>query len=494
MDGIVDMEACERCQELEQRVRHLEQRVANLSQRNQVLRRGRQKDQAQIRQLQSTVARLQQELREAAGPARPTAANSSIPPSANPPGARKPVVKKPTGRKSGAQPGHKGHGRKLLPVERMDQIIAHRPEACQQCQAKLPPSPEDRVVRRHQVAELPPRAVVLSEHQAVACRCAKCGQVSVGQIPAAILKSVCGPRLSAAMGYLSACAGVSRRGVEAICSCMLGLELSLGSVLAREKELSEALAGPYEQIKREVQQAPVKYVDETTWKRAAAWLWVAATTRAVVFLCSLVRTRVVMWQLLGEAPVGMICTDRYGVYDRYPKRRRGLCWSHLARDFQRCVDRGGASEAIGQEALAITREVFQRWRWFRRGKIGRKTLQKQLRPLRKRMRSLLQRGAASGIPRTAGLCKRLLKLQGAMWRFAQVEGLEPTNNLAERMLRGAVIWRKKSMGSDSRAGCRFVERMLSVTMTVKLRGGNVLDYLAAAVAAHREGQPAPAIG
>lgn len=494
MDGVADIEACERCQELEQRVRHLDQRVANLSQRNRVLRRGRQKDQARIRQLESTVAGLQQQLREATGPARPTAANSSVPPSANPPGAKKPVIKKPTGRKSGAQPGHKGHGRKLMPIERMNHIIPHRPEACEQCRAKLPPSPKDRIVRRHQVAELPPQAVVLTEHQAIACPCARCGHVSEGRIPASILRSVCGPRLSAAMGYLSACALVSRRGVEAICSCMLGLELSLGSVLAREKELSEALAGPYEQIKQEVQQAPVKYVDETGWKRAAAWLWVAATARAVVFLCSLARTRVVMWQLLGEVPVGMICTDRYGVYDRYPKRRRGLCWSHLARDFQRCVDRGGASEAIGIEALAITREVFQRWRWFRRGKIGRKTLQKQLRPLRRRMRKLLERGAASGIAKTAGLCKRLLKLQGAMWRFAQVEGLDPTNNLAERMLRLAVIWRKKSFGSDSRAGCRFVERMLSVTMTVKLRGGNVLDYLAAALAAHREGRPVPAVG
>jgi transposase len=478
---------------LGKRNRQLVQQVALLTQRNKVLRRGRRKDQGQIRKLQSTVARLEQELREARGEARATASNSSLPPSANPPGAENPVVKKPTGRKSGAQRGHKGHGRKLLPVEQMDHTVPHRPKACEQCRANLPPSPQDRVTRRHQVAELPPRAVELTEHQAMACPCEVCGHVTEGRIPASILKSVCGPRLSAAMGYLSACTLVSRRGVESVLSCILGFKLSLGSVLAREKELSEALAGPYEQLKEEVQQAPVKCVDETGWKRAARWLWVAATMRTVVFLCSQARTRVVLWQLLGKAPQGVICTDRYGVYDKYPRKRRGLCWSHLKRDFQRCVDRGGASEPIGLEALAITREVFERWRWFRKKRISRKTLHRLLRPLRKRMRQLLKRGVASGIPKTAGLCKRLLKLQGAMWRFAQVEGLEPTNNLAERMLRLAVMWRKKSFGSDSRGGCRFVERMLSVTMTLKLRKGNVLDYLSAAVAAHREGRPAPAV-
>jgi hypothetical protein len=165
----------------------------------------------------------------------------------------------------------------------------------------------------------------------------------------------------------------------------------------------------------------------------------------------------------------------------------------LKRDFQRLVDRGGESRPLGEELLAITREVFHRWRWFRRGRIGRSSLQGQLKPLRRQMRQLLEHGAASGVKKTAGLCRRLLALEGPMWRFAGVEGLEPTNNLAERMLRRAVIWRKKSFGSHSHGGCRFVERMLSVTMTLRLRHQDILEYLASAVAAHREGRPAPAL-
>jgi len=492
-DGLASMEVCFNCLELGKRNQQLTRRVADLSRRNRVLRRGRLRDQAKIRELNSKVALLEGELREARGEVRATARNSSLPPSANPPGAAKPVVKKPTGRPTGAQRGHQGHGRKLLPPEQVDHIVQYRPTECERCGTALPPSLPGPVEARHQQAELLRPAVEMTEHQAIGCQCPKCGCISRGQIPASVLRSVCGPRLSAAIGYLSACALVSRRGVEEVMGVLLGMELSLGSVCAREGELSEALAEPYEQLKQEMRQAAVKYVDETGWKRAAQWLWVAATTEVVVFLCSQVRTYAVLRRLLGQKLHGWICSDRHGIYGKCPKKRRGLCWAHLKRDFQRLVDRGGASVPIGLEALAITREVFHRWRWFRRGRIGRSGLQRQLKPLRRRMRQLLKRGAASGINKTAGLCRRLLVLEGPMWRFAYVQGLEPTNNLAERMLRRGVLWRKRSFGSHSRGGCRFVERMLSVTMTVRMRGGDVLAYLASAVAAHREGHPAPAL-
>src|SRR5213076_1324157 len=114
-------------------------------------------------------------------------------------------------------------------------------------------------------------------------------------------------------------------------------------------------------------------------------------------------------------------------------------------------------------------------------------------PLRQRMHDALVAGSACGQRKTAGLCRALLKREPALWRFAATPGLEPTNNLAERMLRGAVIWRKKSLGSSSQAGCRYVERMLSVTQTLRLRGHAPLAYLAGAVAAYRRGEATPAI-
>jgi transposase len=494
MDDVTpSTEVCLNCVELGRQVKKLTHQVQELARRNAVVRRQRRRDQAEIRKLRSTVAGLKDELAETQGRVRATAANSSLPPSANPPGAKKPVVKKPTGRRSGAQRGHKGHGRRLLPIERVDTVERHRPGVCERCHAELPGTIPGTVLARAQQAELPPRAVTITEHQAIGCACPECRHVTAGRIPDQVLASVCGPRLSAAITYLSACALVSRRGVEEALSVLLGMKLSLGCIGAREKEMSDALADPYQQLKQQAREAAVKHVDETGWKRAAQWLWVAATATVVVFLCSHKRTFGVLRQLLGGKLTGWICSDRAGIYDKCPKKRRGLCWAHLKRDFQKLVDRGGGSGKIGREALAITREVFHRWRRFKEGRIGRTTLKRLLKPLRSRMKRVLERGAASGIGKTSGLCRRLLGLWGPMWRFATVQGLEPTNNLAERMLRRGVIWRKKSFGSDSAGGCRYVERMLSVTMTLRMRGGNVLDYLAEAVLAHRQKRPVPGV-
>src|ERR1051325_8451416 len=118
-------------------------------------------------------------------------------------------------------------------------------------------------------------------------------------------------------------------------------------------------------------------------------------------------------------------------------------------------------------------------------------MQQKMIPLRQRMKKLLEEGANGEVKKTAGLCRALLKREKALWRFVQVKGLEPTNNLAERMLRPAVIWRKKSFGNVSQRGCRYVERMLSVIQTLRLRKVSVLDYLQQAVAAHRKGLVAP---
>jgi transposase len=282
---------------------------------------------------------------------------------------------------------------------------------------------------------------------------------------------------------------------------VLGCPISLGAVNARERELSAALEGPYADLAAQVSAARVKYVDETGWKQKGQdrWLFAAASAAAkavasVVFRVDTARTRPALKALLGGRVRGVFCTDRAGIYDLIPVGRRGLCWAHLKRDFQRCVDRGGPSEAVGREGLDVCREVFGLWRDFRERKVTRAGLRAKVEPLRNRTRELLEKGAALRIRKTSGFCRGLLKREAALWNWATVPGLEPTNNLAERVLRPAVIWRKKCFGSDSLGGCVFVERVLSVIQTLRLRGRNMLDYLTAAVTAHRAGAPVPAIG
>jgi len=448
----------------------------------------------------------EQRVRELEERGRVNASNSSLPPSANPIGAPRPVTKRPTGRKRGAQVGHRGHARKLIPTEQTDEQVAHRPGVCERCQGDLSGQPGT-LVGRHQVAELPARAVTIIEHQSFACRCGRCGAISQGRIPDAIRVSSIGPRLSGAIGMLSAHVQGSRRAVAMAVQQMLGCPIALGTISARERELSEALAAPYGQLVAHVSAARVKNVDETGWplKGAQRWLFVAATKDAAVFRIEKARNRPALRRLLDGKLSGTFGTDRAGIYDLLAARRRQLCWAHLKRDFVRCLERGdAASAAVGEAGLAICRDVFGLWRDFRarRGRrLTRRQMQTRVRRLQTRMRAMLEPGADSGVKKTAGLCRALLKHEPSLWRFAFVPGLEPTNNLAERMLRPAVIWRKRSFGSDSRAGCVFAQRMLSVMQTLKLRAGagagrdgpSTLDYLAAAVTAHRNDTAAPAI-
>jgi hypothetical protein len=97
------------------------------------------------------------------------------------------------------------------------------------------------------------------------------------------------------------------------------------------------------------------------------------------------------------------------------------------------------------------------------------------------------------VPKAARFCRNLLAVYPALWTFARVEGVEPTNNRAERTLRPAVLWRKISLGNPSEAGCRFAERILTTVQTLRLQKRHVLTYLRQAVIAHRAGQPAPAL-
>ena len=106
-------------------------------------------------------------------------------------------------------------------------------------------------------------------------------------------------------------------------------------------------------------------------------------------------------------------------------------------------------------------------------------------------RATLEQGCGCADSKAATFCANLLALYPALWLFAAIEGVEPTNNHAERILRLGVLWRKNAFGSHSAAGCRFVERMLTVVQTLRLQKRPVLDYLVHAIKAHRSGLPAP---
>jgi transposase len=125
--------------------------------------------------------------------------------------------------------------------------------------------------------------------------------------------------------------------------------------------------------------------------------------------------------------------------------------------------------------------------------LDRPALQRRLSPLQARLGRLLRRGQVSPDRKAAALCRELSKWWPALWTFARVEGVEPTNNGAERALRPAVLWRKGSFGSASEAGSRFAERLLTVVATCRQQGREVLDFLVAVGTAALQGTAAPSL-
>jgi transposase len=442
-----------------------------------------------IEQLEQTVRDLEARLGR-------NASNSSLPPSANPPDAPKPVAKKRTGNQTGGQPGHPGLSRLRLPPDRVAHTIPLVPSHCERCRAPLAaqPGPDDPEPSWHQFAELPRLAAVVTEFQGHARTCADCGHVTRERIPAELRAHTFGPRLAAALGYLSGSQHLTQRGLEETAEALFEVPVSLGSVNTLQEELSRALERPHQEIAAVVQQADVKHVDETGWKQAGQkrWLWAAVSTSAVYFLVQVGRGAKALRGLLGAVIRGVICSDRWSAYQAVPLAQRQICWAHLRRDFQAMIDRGGAAKAIGEDLLFHADVLFELWYKVRDGTRRRRWLRRQVEEwLRAEVRLLLERGAACACAAAAGTCAKIREVEEALWTFTRLPGVEPTNNAAERALRPAVLRRKRSFGNHSEAGCQYVSRLLSVVQTLKRQGRSLLEYLQAALEAQRHGLPIP---
>jgi transposase len=452
---------------------------------------------ARIAALEDEVRQLREELRQLKALLGRHAGNSSLPPSANPPAAPPPVRKPKSERRPGAQPGHPPHLKQLLPPDRVTRVEAFVPTHCPHCRTPLAatPGPGDPEPTRYQVADLPPVRAEVVEYQGHGRRCPGCGEVTWRAIPVGHCRHSIGPGLAAAAGYLAGGHQVSKRGAEEILETLFEVPVALGTISNLEAELSQALAAAHAEAVRAVRQAPVKHADETGWKKhgTKCWLWVAATAQVAAFAVHPGRGRAGLAVLLGATAAGIVVSDRWSAYRHLPVYRRQLCWAHLRRDFQGLIDLGGQAGEIGLELELFAEDVFHNWYRVRDGTLKRSSLRTYVDGQRPWLRALLARGRASGCARTAALCGQLLELEPALWAFVRHAGVEPTNNHAERVVRKAVLWRKRSFGSVSERGCRFVERILTVAQTLRLQGRPVWRFLQQSIIAHRAHQPGPSL-
>jgi transposase len=443
------------------------------------------------RRLEARVAELEQRLNR-------SSRNSSLPPSQDPPSAPPRPRQPGTGRRRGGQPGHEGTSRPLLALERVDEVVEHWPERCQACAHVF--SEDERVdvaaVHRHQVAELPPIAVTVSEHRLHRLRCPACAAETRAELPADVPRFAFGPRLQAAAATVAVRNRISRRDSVELMGELFGVELSTGSIDTILARTGEALAEPHAELHEQIRSACAVNVDETGWRTAGArrTLWGALTERAALFRIAPDRHEREAKALLGEDFRGIACSDRWWAYDYLDPERRQLCWAHLVRDFTAHSEGLAAQKEFGERGLAIAGCLFEAWDDYRQVR-DRTRLLTQVAPLEQELRTLLEQAARKSTKTKYHrlFAKNLLKRWPALWTFARIEGVEPTNNHAERGLRGAVIYRKLSLGSQSERGERTIERLLSASVTCRLQRRSLFAYLSDVLAASIRGDPIPTL-
>ncbi len=416
--------------------------------------------------------------------------NSSRPPSSDPPHVKRRPPLPSSGRKKGGQPGHARQQRPLVPPEQVKQTIRLMPSACRKCGQAL--HGEDSHPRRHQVAEIPPVEVEVTEYRLHRLTCTACGTRTCAPLPSGVPTGAFGPRLQALLAILAGGYRLGKRPIRQLAHDLFGLSISTGMVAKLERSTAEALQRPMAELQEYVRTQHAN-VDETSWREAMhkAWLWVVVTPLVTAFHIAATRCGKVAGELLGSAYRQVVTSDRWKAYHGF--RRRQFCWSHLRRDFQAMIDRRNSGTPTGKRLLELSDRMFAWWHRVRDGTLARSSFQVYISGLRAEVREALIQGAGCGCPKTAATCRNLIAHEAKLWAFVWQEGVEPTNNAAERALRHAVLWRKGSGGTDSSRGSRFVERILSVRETCRQQGRGILGYLVECCQAQLDGKEAPSL-
>ena len=459
------------CRELSQRFKEQDIRLAE--------------QQVRLAEQQKEIELLKEKLRT-------NSDNSSKPPSSDPFKKKKNEKKSASQRKRGGQLGHKGISRSLLPVEEVSRVEKCTPSKRCACGSKIRQTGN---YRRHQVHELPRVKALVTEYQLYTGVCHGCGQIHQSELPEGVPSGMLGVVAMAKVAVLTGDYRMSKRNVTSLFNDFYGLTISIGTVSNTEKKVSEALKEPVEEAKRFIPQQSVVNADETSHKENGSkmWTWVTVSALVAVFIIRSSRGAKVIKEFLGETFKGILCTDRWSGYAWMATISRQLCWAHLKRDFQKISERCGKSHVLGQELLAHQKRLFHYWHEVKAGRLSRKQLKVITEPIRKRVEALLTEGSTCSHEKTAGTCEQILKVKEALWTFIDKEGVEPTNNIAEQVLRRIVIWRKTSFGTQSTAGTLYLERIMTVVASCKLQQRNILDFVTQAICAHLGAEKVPSL-
>jgi transposase len=451
------------------------------------------------------IQRLRLEIEQLKAKPETHSGNSSMPPSTDRPKTKaeqkkarqeaRERRKKGEAKPKGGQPGHKGHFREReLEPDRTEQYL---PPCCPECSGPVDASCITTAIEPiwHQIYELVLKPVEVIEHRSPGCQCPGCGAVFQMPLPETVTKAAYGPRLAAFGLFLRGVAQSSTRDVVEIFKTILKTPASLGTISNFEARLADVLAIPYEEVLEALQRAKIVNVDETTWYMLSERnvLWVATTEDLVAYRIDTSKGREAFEKLLGVDFEGIVGSDRAKAYDDRDPALRQVCWAHLDRNFQKLYDTGGKGKKLAEAFLHKIDELFVLWHQYQEDALSKEQFSEKIGELKYAFSGLMDEALENTESSVHEICNSLDNIWEALWTFSRVDGVEPTNNSAERAARPAVTLRKTSLGSQSERGNRFVAYTLTAVQTLRKQGRNAYEYLVAAMEAWRQGNQAPSL-
>lgn len=429
---------------------------------------------AYIKQLEDKIIQLEKRIEELERLLGMNSRNSSKPPSSDPPGMSvKP--QKNRRKKRGARKGHQPHLRELMPEKFVQKHIPVKPEVCTCGSTNIEET--DQEPMRHQIVDIPPIEPQVTEYVQHFFRCKDCGEIIYQPLPDDVKRQYFGPGVLAIVAVLTGMLNTSKRKALAMMNQVFSIPMSLGGLSNCEAQLTCVLEQPYNEVAQHVRVQQAAHADETGWPRGnrqKGWLWTLCCSTAAFFMVHAQRGQDAAQKLLGTF-AGILHCDRWSGYNRFGGLRQ-LCWAHLKRDFQALSERKGTMGQIGEELFQLAKYILSLRKRVRDGTLTWQTFQRRMEPLMKQTEKLLADGANCG-QSLSGRCRRIFNQRQYLWTFVQDARVEPTNNLAERVVRQGVLWRKGSFGTQSERGERYVERILTVCATCRLQGQSVIEYL-----------------
>jgi transposase len=400
--------------------------------------------------------------------------NSSRPPSTDAP-SKKRARRVPAAehRKPGGKPGHPGHSQVLLEPTASVSLL---PDACACGHRGFA---EVTLYHTHQVIELPVVRPTVTHWMLHQGRCLSCGMLCKASLPVDQASGY-GPRLTAFVGEMAGIVSTSRSAVQDLCASVFSIALSKGAIQKMVDRVSEAIGPHYTAIGEVARTSVVNYIDETSWLMHGDrhWLWVMANPGVAYFQVHTHRSKTAFEQLIGDW-TGILVSDGYRVYQSWEGLRQS-CLAHLIRAAQ------GLAESVEAGMTRFGRRVHAELQRLCHMGTARPTVG-QWRMWYARFRALINQHAARE-DKAGTFARRLAREGESLWLFLDVQGVEATNNIAERAHRFGVLWRKRSQGTRSEKGNRWVERVLSLRHTCRIRGRPTFPLLVEAVSCLFKGE------